>query len=175
MYAEEGKLYYGLDTERHNVDMSGTVPVKYNSASVKSLEERIAAETSETYTTSASTTVSATYTTTVTTTKKPTTTATTTVTTTVTTTTFPPEKKGDVDGDGQKNAVDASLILSHYARISTGGRAEFNREQQLAADVDGNGLIDAVDASCILSYYAFLSTHTETLSIDAYLDRQRLQ
>ena len=272
MYAEEGKLYYGLDTERHNVDMSGTVPVKYNSASVKSLEERIAAETGETYTPSASTTVSATYTTTVTTTKKPTTTATTTVattkkpttttstvtttkkftatatttmtttkkptttttstvittkksttttttivtttkksttttttivttikkpttiatttvtttkkptttatttvTTTVTTTTFPPEKKGDVDGDGQKNAVDASLILSHYARISTGGRAEFNREQQLAADVDGNGLIDAVDASCILSYYAFLSTHTETLSIDAYLDRQRLQ
>ena len=199
MYAEDGKLYYGLDTERHNVDMSGTVPVKYNSASVRSLEEMIAAETGEAYSQTTTTTTTTTVTTTkkptttttttvttmkkptttttitVTTTKKPTTTATTTVITTVTTTTLPPEKKGDVDGDGQTNAVDASLILSHYARISTGGRAELSREQQLAADANGDGFIDAVDASCILSYYAFLSTHTETLSIDAYLDRRRLQ
>ena len=79
-----------------------------------------------------------------------------------------------MDGDGQTNAVDASLILSHYARISTGGRAELSREQQLAADANGDGFIDAVDASCILGYYAFLSTHTETLSIDAYLDRRRM-
>ena len=212
MYAEDGKLYYGLDTERHNVDMSGTVPVKYNSASVRSLEKMIAAETGEAYSKTTTTTTTTTVTTTkkpttttttavtttkkltttttttvttmkkptttttitVTTTKKPTTTATTTVITTVTTTTLPPEKKGDVDGDGQTNAVDASLILSHYARISTGGRAELSREQQLAADANGDGFIDAVDASCILGYYAFLSTHTETLSIDAYLDRRRM-
>ena len=267
MYADNGKLCYGLDTERHNADKSGTVPIKYNGIAIRSLEEKVESETGETVpsgtsvnttiittttkptttttttvtttkkptttttttltttkkpttttttivtttkkptttttttvtttkklTTTTTTTVTTTKkptttttttatttkkpttttTTTVTTTKKPTTTTTVTTTTTITTTTTAPLiPHGDANGDGRVDAVDASVILAHYARISTGSRAILSREQQLAADVNGDGIIDAVDASCILSYYAYLSTHTETLSIDAFIDRRR--
>jgi len=93
--------------------------------------------------------------------------------TVTTTTAAPPIPYGDANGDGRIDAVDASVILAHYARISTGNRALLSREQQFAADVNHDGIIDAVDASCILSYYAYLSTHTETLSIDAFIDRRR--
>ena len=253
MYADNGKLCYGLDTERHNADKSGTVPIKYNGIAIRSLEEKVESETGETVpsgtsvnttiitttakpttttTTTATTTkkMTTTTTTTVTTTKKPTTTTTTTATTTkkpttttttttttkkptttttttatttkkptttttttattttkptttttttvttmtvTTTTAAPPIPYGDANGDGRIDAVDASVILAHYARISTGNRALLSREQQFAADVNHDGIIDAVDASCILSYYAYLSTHTETLSIDAFIDRRR--
>ncbi len=86
----------------------------------------------------------------------------TTVTTTVTTTT-PPENKeyklGDVNGDTMVDAVDASMVLAEYARISVAGSSgRFNDKQKKAADADGNGVIDAVDASKVLMYYAYLSS-----------------
>lgn len=90
-----------------------------------------------------------------------TTTTTTTTTSTTTTTTVQPAKDyslGDVNGDKLIDAVDASMVLSEYAKISSNVQGSFNDDQKKAADVDYNGLTDAVDASKILSYYAYASS-----------------
>ena len=66
---------------------------------------------------------------------------------------------GDVNGDGEINAVDASVTLQEYALLSGEGAAgSFTEAQAKAADIDGNGMVDAVDASRILAYYAYIST-----------------
>ena len=99
--------------------------------------------------------------TTTTTTSKTTTTTSTTPTTTTTTTTVPPVKEpklGDVNSDGLIDAVDASMVLSEYAKVSSNIKGSFSDNQKKAADVDENSLIDAVDASKILSYYAYVSS-----------------
>ena len=133
--------------------------------------------TTTTSTTSKTTTT--TTSTTTTTTKKTTTSTTTTTTATAppvtTTTTTPPAPKipkGDVNNSGKIDAVDASAVLSEYAKLSgSSGKGEFNAEQTKAADVDDNGKVDAVDASKILSYYAYISTVKSggIMSIDQYI------
>ena len=62
---------------------------------------------------------------------------------------------GDVNNDDAVNALDASLVLTEYAIISTSKTTTFDSKQKLIADVDKNNTIDAVDASNILSYYAY--------------------
>lgn len=62
---------------------------------------------------------------------------------------------GDVNRDGQVNAVDASIILQHYALTSTGLPSKI---YEVAADVNHDGQINAVDASIVLSYYAASAT-----------------
>ena len=84
---------------------------------------------------------------------------TTAVTTTVTQQTT---NTGDLNSDGIINAVDASIVLTHYAMISTNHKSELSDTQKLSADVNKDGKIDAVDASCILSYYAYTSTTKDT-------------
>ena len=74
-----------------------------------------------------------------------------------------PNRLGDINDDEKINAVDASEVLSYYARISTNKDGGFTDEQKKAADVNKDGLINAVDASCILSYYAYTSTTKDTL------------
>lgn len=64
---------------------------------------------------------------------------------------------GDVDGNGFVDAVDASMILSEYARVSSGGQSTFSSSQKACADVRKDGIIDAVDASAVLAEYARLS------------------
>ena len=64
---------------------------------------------------------------------------------------------GDVNFDGDVNAIDASMVLAYYAEISTDKEGSFSPEQISAADMDGNSTINAVDASDILAYYAFIS------------------
>jgi hypothetical protein len=64
---------------------------------------------------------------------------------------------GDVNFDGNVNAVDASMVLAYYAETSSGKEGSFSPEQISAADMDGNDRINAVDASDILAYYAFIS------------------
>ena len=95
---------------------------------------------------------------------------TTSTTTTVTTTTTSAKdiipldyNLGDVNNDGQVNAVDASSVLAHYAKISTNKESEYTEEQKFSADVDHDGLINAVDASLILAYYAYISTTKEDI------------
>ena len=64
---------------------------------------------------------------------------------------------GDVNGDKLVDAVDASLILAEYARLSCRSSSSFSQAQSDCADIDKNGTIDAVDASIVLAYYAKLS------------------
>lgn len=71
----------------------------------------------------------------------------------------PPYKLGDLNNDLSINAVDASVVLTEYASVSSGKKTTFTDDRQaLAADVDTNGSVNAVDASYILSYYAYIST-----------------
>lgn len=65
---------------------------------------------------------------------------------------------GDLDADGEINALDASLVLMEYAAKATGKDTTFNDIQGMVADVNKDGAIDALDASDILRYYAFIAT-----------------
>ncbi|MBR6967055.1 MAG: leucine-rich repeat protein [Ruminococcus sp.] len=67
------------------------------------------------------------------------------------------QQKGDVNGDGYIDAVDASDVLAEYARLSSGGDSGFTETQRSCADYNGDGFTDAVDASEILAKYAALS------------------
>lgn len=75
---------------------------------------------------------------------------------------------GDVNGDGLVNAVDASAVLSAYAKYQT-GEEPLTPLQKEAADVNGDGEVNSVDASLILSYYSYLATsHGETVDIKSF-------
>ena len=54
---------------------------------------------------------------------------------------------GDVDGNGEVQAFDASLTLQNVV-----GMVDFTEAQTTVADVDGNGQIQAYDASLILQF-----------------------
>lgn len=54
---------------------------------------------------------------------------------------------GDIDGNGEIEAYDASLILQQIVMLIS-----FNDLQMIVADVDGSGIIDSYDASLILRY-----------------------
>lgn len=68
-----------------------------------------------------------------------------------------PYQKGDVNGNGETDAVDASLILIHAAAAGNGD-STLSGEALACGDVDGSGDVDAVDASLILQYAAKLGT-----------------
>ena len=72
-------------------------------------------------------------------------------------------KLGDVNEDGFVDAVDSSMVLKEYARLSAGESGTFTAKQKLAANVNGDDVIDAVDASNILAYYAYASAETGTV------------
>ncbi len=66
---------------------------------------------------------------------------------------------GDVNRDGNVDAVDASLVLSAYATAAVnGGDNGLNKYEVYTADVNKDTNVDAVDASFILSYYAYHAT-----------------
>ena len=64
-------------------------------------------------------------------------------------------QKGDINCDGFIDAVDASKVLSIYAKLST---LINNSVDYSLGDINNDGLVDAVDASAILAKYAVLST-----------------
>lgn len=72
--------------------------------------------------------------------------------------TFERVNSGDVNNDGRTDAIDASKVLSYYAKLSTDGEVTLSAKQIKAADINGDEVIDAVDASNILAYYARVST-----------------
>ena len=77
---------------------------------------------------------------------------------------------GDVNNDSRIDAIDASLVLTYYAKESANQDGGFDAAQKQAADVNGDGSINAVDASVILSYYAYTSASQENLlSLSQYL------
>ncbi|HOH88148.1 transglutaminase domain-containing protein [Ruminococcus sp.] len=75
---------------------------------------------------------------------------------------------GDISGNGSIDAVDASMILMEYARLSAGRISSFTTSQYIYADVDHNGKSDAVDASKVLAYYAAKSSGNEQ-SLNDYI------
>ena len=60
--------------------------------------------------------------------------------------------------DGSVDSSDASLVLTEYAKIQTGGDGTFTETQKKTADVNKDGVNDSSDASKILAYYAMIST-----------------
>lgn len=80
---------------------------------------------------------------------------------------------GDVNRDGEINAVDASSVLAYYAMTSTNQDGGFDKDQILAADVNHDGNINAIDASNILAYYAYVSTtpEEEAKSLEEYMKK----
>ncbi len=56
---------------------------------------------------------------------------------------------GDVDGDGEVTAADATKILRNYAALE-----EFNELQKSSGDVDNDGEVTAADATQVLFKYA---------------------
>lgn len=64
-------------------------------------------------------------------------------------------QKGDINCDSYIDAVDASKVLSIYAKLST---IINNPVDYSLGDINNDGFVDAVDASAILAKYAELST-----------------
>ena len=63
-----------------------------------------------------------------------------------------------MDNNKTINAIDASYILTEYAKTSTNQKSDFSEEQKFAADINKDGKVNAVDASYVLAYYAYYST-----------------
>lgn len=83
---------------------------------------------------------------------------------------------GDVNDDGLVDAVDSSLIMKAYAKMSASDEDPgLTGDQTACADVNGDGNIDAVDASNILAYYAYASSITEgdTLSLNNFIKSRK--
>jgi|GEM_PF-6543750 len=79
---------------------------------------------------------------------------------------------GDVDNSGSVNAIDVSLVLEHYSKVSTGQSTSFTETQKNSADVNKDGSINAVDASQILSYYAYTATSNgDVMTLEEYLQQ----
>ena len=70
-------------------------------------------------------------------------------------------RSGDVNADGLIDAVDASMVLSAYATLSTNNESGFTTVQEILADVNNDEEINAVDSSLLLQYYAYISTIPE--------------
>lgn len=68
------------------------------------------------------------------------------------------ERKGDINDDGHVDAIDSTLVLMHYASLSTDGTGTIDENKISCADYNGDGKVDAVDATAILIYYAEMST-----------------
>lgn len=77
--------------------------------------------------------------------------------------------KGDINGDGLVDAVDASLILTEYATLSTNGASTFSNLQKVMADINKDGFTDACDSSLILAFYSYLSTNGTETDIENWL------
>ncbi len=70
---------------------------------------------------------------------------------------FIPEN-GDANANGSIDSVDASLVLAHYANVSTGGEGILGKAINDYSDTNNDTLIDSSDASRILEIYAERST-----------------
>lgn len=71
---------------------------------------------------------------------------------------------GDVNFDGEVNAVDASMVLTYYALISVDEEHMVTADDYgiiFLGDYDKDGYINASDASDILCYYASTSVNNE--------------
>ncbi len=63
---------------------------------------------------------------------------------------------GDVDANGEVDALDAASILAEAALIGTDGTGTFTEDQCFCADVNSDGAVTAVDASIVLAYATYV-------------------
>ncbi|HQL99087.1 MAG TPA: C1 family peptidase [Ruminococcus flavefaciens] len=63
-------------------------------------------------------------------------------------------EKRDADKNGVVDGRDATLVLTHYAKISAGGEGILDEDIIPYCDMDSNDIIDGRDATEILTYYA---------------------
>lgn len=61
---------------------------------------------------------------------------------------------GDVNNDGAVNAIDATLVLMEYSRVSLDFPSSFTQFQRIAGDYNRDSTINAIDATAILTFYA---------------------
>ena len=61
---------------------------------------------------------------------------------------------GDLDGNGEANSTDASMILVAAAASGLYGSDGLTDAQRKAADVNGDGDVNSTDASLVLVYAA---------------------
>lgn len=64
---------------------------------------------------------------------------------------------GDVDGSGNIDPVDATLVLRQYSLASMKADDLLNDVQKIAANANSDSAIDPVDATLILRYYSYAS------------------
>ena len=76
---------------------------------------------------------------------------------------------GDVTGDQQINAADATELLLEAARMGAGAAAEFTEPQTTAADVNKDGDVNSVDASIILQYSAAVGAGQADAKIEDFV------
>ena len=66
---------------------------------------------------------------------------------------------------------DATAILTHYAKTSTGQKGDFDEDQLKAAEVNKDGIVDGRDATIVLSYYAYTSSG-KSVTLDEYITKK---
>ena len=77
--------------------------------------------------------------------------------------------KGDVNGDGSVNSIDASQIMAEYSLLSTDKEnAMFASWQTTAGDLNNDGSVNSIDASLVMAYYSYVSTH-DHISIEDFI------
>lgn len=64
-----------------------------------------------------------------------------------------PETIGNINGDGNLDSSDASIVLSSYAAYQK-GELKLTDEQMKQADFNGDNTLDSSDAALILAWYA---------------------
>lgn len=65
--------------------------------------------------------------------------------------------EGDVTGDGVVDGMDATAVLTAYAKDSVGKETGLTDKQMEIADVNGDKVVDGMDATLLLTYYAYIS------------------
>ena len=76
---------------------------------------------------------------------------------------------GDVTGNGIIDGVDASTVLTAYAKSSVGKDMGLSDLQQKMSDVNADKKIDGNDATIILSYYAYSSVDNEPMTLAEFI------
>lgn len=80
---------------------------------------------------------------------------------------------GDVTFDGIIDGRDATLVLTDYARTSSGKDSSLYYRQKNVSEVTGDKIIDGRDASVILTYYAKASAGSEKGTFEEFIKNNK--
>ena len=80
---------------------------------------------------------------------------------------------GDVTFDGIIDGRDATLVLTEYAKTSSGKESSLYYRQKLVSEVTSDSIIDGRDASMILTYYVKASAGSEKGTFEEYIKNNK--